>query len=58
VEAGGPDADVGTLRVFVAQPLDCLLDLKGALPFPKDHLADGAPDAELIGFACKAFASV
>ena len=37
------DVDVSALRVSVAQPFDCLLDPNGALPFPKDHLADGAP---------------
>jgi len=47
VEAGGPDVDVGTLCVFVAQPFDSLLDLDAALPFPKDHLADGALAAEV-----------
>jgi hypothetical protein len=35
----------------VPQPIDGLVDLKGALPFPQDHLTGIAPDTEIEALA-------
>jgi hypothetical protein len=35
------------LGVFVTEPVNGRLDLEGALPFPENHLAGVAPDAEV-----------
>jgi hypothetical protein len=51
VRSGRPDIDVGALRILVPQPFDRLLDLKGALPFPQDHLTAIALDAEIEAHA-------
>jgi hypothetical protein len=42
---------VSAFGVLVAQPLDRLFDFDGALPFPEDHLAGVALDAEVEALA-------
>ena len=51
VEALVPDVDMSAVRVLVAKPLDRLLDLDGALPFPQNHFTGIAPDAEFEALA-------
>jgi hypothetical protein len=47
----GPDIDVRTIAVLVAQPFDCLFSFDCALPLPEDHLIGSAPDTEVEAFA-------
>src|SRR5713101_10026754 len=47
VEPCGTDVNMRALGVFVTEPLDGCLDLEGALPFPENHLAGVASDAEV-----------
>src|SRR5271154_1961368 len=47
----GPDIDMRALAVLMAEPFDRFFDLDGALPFPQDHLAGFAPNAEVEALA-------
>src|SRR5216684_4353798 len=42
-----PDVDMSTLGIFVTKPLDGCLDIESALPFPQNHFAGVALDAEV-----------
>jgi len=51
VETCGPDVNMSAFRVFVAEPLDRLFNLDGVLPFPQNHLAGVALDADIEALA-------